>query len=109
MFSSQRPIRSYVYSTSALPRPTTSTILARCPGSDESGRREACVQAFPTPESKYQVTTSGGYVGIWSKNGKEMLIFGLDRQRFIQVVPVGAAAPNSITVVINWMAGLEKK
>lgn len=32
-----------------------------------------------------------------------------DLQRFIQVVPVGAAAANSITVVVNWMAGLEKK
>ena len=32
-----------------------------------------------------------------------------DFQRFIQVVPVGATAPNSITVVVNWMAGLEKK
>lgn len=32
-----------------------------------------------------------------------------DFRRFIRVVPVGAAAPNSITVVVNWMAGLEKK
>jgi Tol biopolymer transport system component len=114
--------------------------------SDESGRSEIYVQSFPTPGSKYQVTTSGSLSSWWSKNGKEMLILGLDftvlsvdvqtgasfkagtprllfktrqdalwmaatsdLQRFIQVVPVGAAAPNSITVVINWMAGLEKK
>jgi len=114
--------------------------------SDESGRNEVYVQSFPTPESKYQITTSGGFYGVWSKDGKEMLIGGLDGtilsvdvqtgasfkagtprvlfkprqdligwaatsdfQRFIQVVPVGATAPNSITVVVNWMAGLEKK
>jgi Tol biopolymer transport system component len=115
--------------------------------SDESGRYEVYVQSFPTPESKYQITTSGGSgLSWWSKNGKEMLISGLDGaifsvdvqtgasfkagaprllfktrqdalwtaptsdfQRFIQVVPVGAAAPNSITVVINWMAGFPKK
>ncbi len=114
--------------------------------SDESGRSEVYVQSFPTPGSKYQVTTSGGNFGGWSKDGKEMLIAGLDGtilstdvqtgasfqagtprllfkprqdtiwwtgtsdfQRFIQVVPVGAAAPNSITLVLNWMAGLERK
>ncbi len=114
--------------------------------SDESGRSEVYVQSFPSPGSKYQVTTSGSLYSWWSKNGKEMLISGLDGtilsvdvqtgasfkagaprvlfkprqdtlwmaptsdlQRFIQVVPVGAAAPNSITVVVNWMAGLEKK
>ena len=114
--------------------------------SDESGRNEVYVQSFPTPGSKYQVTTSGGYFGAWSRDGKEMVIGGLDgtilsadvqtgasfkagtprvlfkprqdtiwwtqtsdNQRFIQAVPVGAAAPNSITLVINWMAGLTRK
>jgi hypothetical protein len=32
-----------------------------------------------------------------------------DLQRFVEVVPVGAAAPNNITLVLNWMAGLERK
>ncbi len=114
--------------------------------SDESGRTEVYVQSFPTPGSKYQVTISGGFYGVWSKDGREMLIAGLDGtvlsvdvqtgasfragtpsvlfkvrqdalgvtatsdfQRFIQAVPVGTAAPNSITLVINWTAGLERK
>ena len=115
--------------------------------SDESGRYEVYVQSFPTPASKYQITTSGGYFGGWSGDGREMLIVGLDGtvlsvdvqtgasfsagtprvlfktrqdavggmaatsdfQRFVQAAPVGTAAPNSITLVLNWMAGLERK
>jgi Tol biopolymer transport system component len=46
--------------------------------SDESGKLEVYVQSFPTPGSKYQVSTSGGFAGTWSKDGKEMIIAGTD-------------------------------
>ena len=51
-----------------------------------------------------------GYYRLTNKPRQDLIwLTGTsDLQRFIQVVPVGAAAPNSITVVVTWMAGLEK-
>jgi len=46
--------------------------------SDESGKLEVYVQSFPTPGNKYQISTAGGFAGAWSKDGKQMLIAGLD-------------------------------
>jgi Tol biopolymer transport system component len=114
-------------------------------GSDESGRIEAYVQSFPTPGSKYQVSTGGAAFGVWSKDGREMGIAGLDGsllaaqvetaptftagapralfklrpdvvtttgtpdlQRFLEAVPVGAAAPPSLVLELNWMSALKK-
>jgi tricorn protease-like protein len=114
-------------------------------GSDESGRVEAYVQSFPTPGSKYQVSTTGAAFAGWSKDGKEMWIGGLDGtvlvvdvktaptftagtprvlfklrpdvvastatpdfQRFLIAVPVGAAAPPSLVLELNWMSMLKK-
>jgi eukaryotic-like serine/threonine-protein kinase len=48
--------------------------------SDESGRPEAYVQSFPTTGHKYQVTTGGSLFGYWRRDGKEILMFGLDGQ-----------------------------
>ena len=31
-----------------------------------------------------------------------------DFQHFLEVVPVGAAAPNSITIELNWMSALKR-
>lgn len=113
--------------------------------SDESGRREAYVQSFPTPGSKYQVSTTGAFFAGWSKDSKEMGIAGLDGtvliadvktaptftagapralfklrpdviattgttdlQRFLVAVPVGAAAPPSLVLELNWMSALKK-
>jgi serine/threonine protein kinase len=113
--------------------------------SDESGKPEVYVQSFPTPGNKYQVSTSGGGGGIWTKDGKEILFFSLDGtvltadvqtvptfktgtprvlfkarqdavgtagtadlQRFLQSVPVGAAAPTTITVEVNWASALKR-
>ncbi|MEP7028365.1 MAG: protein kinase [Candidatus Eisenbacteria bacterium] len=46
--------------------------------SDESGRTEVYVQSFPTPGSKYQVTTGGTGPVAWSPGGKG-LMFGLEK------------------------------
>jgi Tol biopolymer transport system component len=46
--------------------------------SDESGRAEIYVVNFPTPSSKWQVSTSGGRQPFWSANGREIFYLSLD-------------------------------
>jgi eukaryotic-like serine/threonine-protein kinase len=43
--------------------------------SNETGKREIYVQSFPKPGGKKQITTSGGYRPIWSRDGKELYFF----------------------------------
>ena len=103
------------------------------------------VQSFPTLGSKYQVSTSGAGVGVWSEDGRQILLGGLDGtgmivdvktapsfsagtpralfkfrpdivngtatpdlQRFLVSVPVGAAAPPSLVLELNWMSAMKK-
>jgi serine/threonine-protein kinase len=40
--------------------------------SNESGRDEVCVQAFPGPAKKIQISTQGGQEPRWSREGKEL-------------------------------------
>ena len=40
--------------------------------SDESGRQEVYVRAFPSLEGKMQVSTAGGTQPVWSKRGDEL-------------------------------------
>ncbi|MGH9367650.1 MAG: protein kinase domain-containing protein, partial [Thermoanaerobaculia bacterium] len=40
--------------------------------SDESGRLEVYVRAFPGPGGKWQVSTAGGGNPVWSRDGKEL-------------------------------------
>ncbi|MBZ5514226.1 MAG: serine/threonine-protein kinase, partial [Acidobacteriia bacterium] len=40
--------------------------------SDESGRREVYVQAFPGPGGKWQVSNEGGTAPLWSRNGRQL-------------------------------------
>ncbi len=55
--------------------------------SDESGRFEAYVQSFPTPGSRYQVTTDGSGMVGWKRDGK-VLGFGLTPDRVMRGVDV---------------------
>jgi Tol biopolymer transport system component len=41
--------------------------------SDESGRNEIYVQAYPGPGGKYQISTEGGTEPIWNSNGRELI------------------------------------
>jgi serine/threonine-protein kinase len=47
--------------------------------SDESGRDEVYVQAYPGPGGKQQVSTDGGTAPIWSRDGREMFFREGDR------------------------------
>jgi Tol biopolymer transport system component len=40
--------------------------------SNESGNPEVYVRPFPEPGGKWQVSTGGGYMPKWSRNGKEL-------------------------------------
>jgi serine/threonine-protein kinase len=40
--------------------------------SDESGREEVYVQAFPGPGGKWQVSSEGGSAPLWARNGKQL-------------------------------------
>ena len=46
--------------------------------SDETGRFEIYVQAFPESGSKLQLTTEGGVEPIWSPDGAELFFRSLD-------------------------------
>jgi Tol biopolymer transport system component len=46
--------------------------------SNESGSYEVYVRPFPGPGSKWQISTGGGYLPKWSRNGKELFYSGAD-------------------------------
>jgi len=48
--------------------------------SDESKRYEIYVQTFPAPGGKWQVSTNGGSLPIWSRDGKELFFIGADQK-----------------------------
>jgi Tol biopolymer transport system component len=50
--------------------------------SDETGRTELYVQSYPTPGTRYQVTSGGGGQGGWPPDGKRMT-FGVTSQPFV--------------------------
>lgn len=58
--------------------------------SDESKRYEVYVQTFPTPGGKRLVSTNGGSVPIWSRDGKELFYIGADRKMMAVEVKGGS-------------------
>jgi Tol biopolymer transport system component len=40
--------------------------------SNESGRNEIYVQAYPGPGGKWQISTDGGTEAVWNRNGREL-------------------------------------
>ena len=44
--------------------------------SDETRRNEVYVQTFPNPGGKWQVSTTGGTLPVWSRDGKELFFIG---------------------------------
>ncbi|MGE5347345.1 MAG: protein kinase, partial [Acidithiobacillales bacterium] len=54
--------------------------------SDESGRSEVYVRAFPGPGGKWQVSSNGGGCPTWRRDGKELFYLTLDNK--IASVPI---------------------
>lgn len=67
--------------------------------SDETGRSEIYVQTFPPPGRKWPVTSSGGSIPVWSRDGSELYYISPDRQLMAvavaggDVFEAGAARP----------------
>ena len=58
--------------------------------SDETGTYEVYVRSFPEPGEKYRVSTSGGHIAQWSRDGRELVFFPLS-QYYFGVGPVWVA------------------
>jgi eukaryotic-like serine/threonine-protein kinase len=58
--------------------------------SNESGRMEVYVAAFPKMDQKRQVSTNGGGEAMWRGDGKELYYLGLDGQMMAVSVKEGA-------------------
>lgn len=63
--------------------------------SNETGRFEVYVRAFPGPGGRWQVSTAGGEMPTWSPKGKELL-YRVDQQ--VMVVEYAAAEGGSLSV-----------
>jgi hypothetical protein len=48
--------------------------------SNESGRSEVYVTTFPKPGGKWQVSTNGGTVPVWGRDGKNLFFLSPDRK-----------------------------
>ena len=58
--------------------------------SDESGRDEVYVQAFPASGGKWQVSSGGGTEAAWRKDGSELFFMAADRNLMAVPVKLGA-------------------
>jgi Tol biopolymer transport system component/tRNA A-37 threonylcarbamoyl transferase component Bud32 len=58
--------------------------------SDESGRAEVYVRPFPSGSGTWQVSTAGGVLPRWRRDGKELFYLSLDFK--LMAVPVSADA-----------------
>src|SRR5262249_9473012 len=57
--------------------------------SDELGRWEAYVTAFPHPSGKWQVSSGGGSQPRWRRDGREMFYLGADRRLMAAEIRAG--------------------
>jgi Tol biopolymer transport system component len=65
--------------------------------SDESGKFEVYVQAFPATSGKWQVSVGGGAAPSWSNDGKEIFYLGPDKKLMaVDVKTVGASLEQGI-------------
>jgi Tol biopolymer transport system component len=59
--------------------------------SDESGRSEIYVQSFPPTGAKWQISTNGGFIPRWRRDGKELFYIAPDRKLMSVDVKAGPA------------------
>jgi len=53
--------------------------------SNESGRSEIYVQAYPGPGGKWQISTEGGTEPLWSRNGRELFYRNGNRMMAVDI------------------------
>jgi eukaryotic-like serine/threonine-protein kinase len=59
--------------------------------SDESGRSEVYVQSFPLTGAKWQISTNGGFIPRWRRDGKELFYISADHKMMSVDVSAGSA------------------
>jgi Tol biopolymer transport system component len=64
--------------------------------SDESGRPEAYIQAFPEPTERWQVSTNGAIGLRWGRDGRELFYATGDPWR-LMAVPIAFGTDGSLT------------
>jgi Tol biopolymer transport system component len=69
--------------------------------SDESGRSEVYVQAFPGPGGKWQVSTEGGGEPVWARNGRELFYRNGDKMMVVSVQTQPTFAPGRAQVLFQ--------
>src|SRR5262249_1352184 len=55
--------------------------------SNESGRAEVYVRAFPDKSGKQQISGNGGAYPAWSRNGRELFFYQFGVENRVMVVP----------------------
>jgi serine/threonine protein kinase len=58
--------------------------------SDESGRNEVYVRPFPGADAKWQVSTNGGTLPRWNRNGKEIFYWSAGKIMSVEVDGAGS-------------------
>ena len=48
--------------------------------SDETGRSEVYVESFPTPGTRFAITTTGASGMLWRKDGRQVYVSSLDQR-----------------------------
>jgi hypothetical protein len=74
--------------------------------SDESGSFEVYVQAIPTNGTRYQISTGGGQLPQWRRDGKEIYYISGDRKLMAAPVKIGATVePGAPQVLFPYTGG----
>jgi Tol biopolymer transport system component len=77
--------------------------------SDESGRFEVYVTAFPDPGGKWQVSNGGGSSPSWSTDGKQLYYDAADKLMLVPIQkaePFEFGAPTALPIHVNEFAAL---
>ena len=70
--------------------------------SNESGRPEVYVQAFPRPGGKWQVSADGGGEPVWARNGRELFYRDGYKMMVVPVQTQPVFTPGKPQVVFQW-------
>ena len=68
--------------------------------SDESGRSEIYVRAFPDSDQKWMISNGGGIMPAWRGDGREIYYVSLDREMMAVEVTPGASFETASPVVL---------
>jgi Tol biopolymer transport system component len=69
--------------------------------SDESGRYEIYVRAYPGPGGKWQISTEGGTEPMWNRNGRELFYRSGDKMMAVEIVTEPIFDPGKAQVLFQ--------